>query len=352
MALYGYERDTMPAVEAFAKTAVVFDNAVVPRSLTRPSYASMLTGLYPFHHGVRSNAAVLHEDLTTLPEVLKSAGYHTAGFVSNFILVGELSGFDRDFDVYDDRVEETTFKRFHYERTAGNTVKAILEWLDSKPSQPFFLFVNLMDPHGPYTPPERLGRLYHSGKSRILNRYQIPTYQFIEGQLNYFDYVDRYDGEIRFADEAMGTLIEELKRRDLWDTSLVVFTADHGELLGEHNNIFFEHYFHVWEETMHVPLVIRLPRSSQRQTGSPDRPAVAGPKRIRSLCSPMDLMPTILAHLNLSCDVRFDGRNLLPVIGGGEDTDRALLLEFPNMPTPYVALPITFPDVYAIPLSR
>jgi len=93
MGLYGYGRDTMPAVEEFARTAVVFENAVVPRGSTRPSYASMLTGLYPHHHGVRSNATVLHDEVVTLQELLGEAGYHTAGFVSNFVLIGELSGF-------------------------------------------------------------------------------------------------------------------------------------------------------------------------------------------------------------------------------------------------------------------
>ncbi|MHC4064639.1 MAG: sulfatase-like hydrolase/transferase, partial [Planctomycetota bacterium] len=90
--LYGYSRQTMPTVAALADRATVFDNAVVPRGSTRPSYASMLTGRYPFRHGVRSNGAVLHENITTLTERLQAHGYHTAGFVSNFVLVGEQSG--------------------------------------------------------------------------------------------------------------------------------------------------------------------------------------------------------------------------------------------------------------------
>ena len=94
MALYDYHRDTMPAIGQFAKTAVVFDQAAVPRGNTRAVYASILTALYLFRHGVYNNSWVLHENFATLPEMLKSADYHTAGFVSNFVLVGELSGCD------------------------------------------------------------------------------------------------------------------------------------------------------------------------------------------------------------------------------------------------------------------
>ena len=197
LALHGYVRNTMPAIEAFAKTAVVFDNAVVPRGKTRPSYASMLTGLYPFHHGVRNNEIVLSGNLVTLPEVLKRAGYHTAGFVSNYVLVAELSGIDQGFDVYDDRLEEVEkAQRVNYERTAENTLAAIVKWLDSDPLQPFFLFTHFIDPHGPYTPPDRFDKMYRSTSVRILKRGQMPPYQYIQGRLNYYDYVDRYDGEV------------------------------------------------------------------------------------------------------------------------------------------------------------
>ncbi len=336
MGLYGYARDTMPAVGAFAETAVVFDNCVVPRGSTRPSYASMLTGRYPFHHGTRTNGMVLHGDNVTLQEILGSAGYHTAAFVSNFVLVGKLSGFNQGFDVYDDRVEDRERTRLNYERKAGNTVKAILEWLASDPPQPFFLFTNFIDPHGPYDPPAKYRKLYRTNKIRILNHQQIPSYQRLEGQYNFFDYVDRYDAEIRYTDEAMGILIDELKRKGLWDEALVVFTADHGESFGEHG-VFFEHHMHLWEETVRVPLAIRLP-------GSAVKHYAARPKRVQSLCSAMDLPQTLLAYLGLSPDVEFDGRNLLPLIGGTEQPGRMLLLEFPDLAT----ITITVPDVYAV----
>ncbi len=323
IALHGYGRNTMPSVEAFAKTARVFDNAVVPRGSTRPSYASMLTGLYPYRHGVRTNTTELHEDLLTLPEVLKSAGYHTAGFVSNSVLMADWSGFGQGFDVYDDRLEETESKRdalgLQYERTARNTLHAILAWLAADPPQPFFLFVNFIDPHGPYNPPAKYRKLYRTDKTRLLERRQMPRYQFIDGEYNYHDYVDRYDGEIHYAGEAVGILMDDLKSRGLWNDSFAIFTADHGECLGTHN-IYFEHHYHVWEETMHVPLAIRLPDSSTPSEA-------VKPGRTDALVSPMDLPPTILGYLKIASDVDFDGRSLMPILAGGKPVDRALLLE-------------------------
>ena len=301
--LYGYQRSTMPTMAKFAETATVFDNAVVPRGSTRPSYASMFTGLYPFRHGVRSNAAVLHQDLTTLTELLKNEGYHTAGFVSNFVLIGELSGCNQGFDVYDDRIGEQELNRLNYERTARHTAEAILKWLASDPPQPFFLFTNFIDPHGPYHPPDQLRRLFAGEQHRQLELKDIPTYQQIEGVTDYYEYVDRYDAEVRYVDEAFRILIEELSRRNLWNDAVVVLTADHGESMGEHG-LYFQHHAHVYEETMRVPLAIRLPESAD---GRP----VSRPCRVPSLCSPMDLYPTLLAYLGIPCEGRVDDMNWL-----------------------------------------
>ena len=339
MALYGYHRDTMPAIGAFAETAVVFDQAVVSRGNTRASYASMLTGLHIFRHGVYNNNWVLHENFTTLQEVLKSSGYHTAGFVSNFVLVGVLSGCDQGFDVYDDRVEDRELNRPNYERSAGGTLKAILEWLETDPPQPFFLFTNFIDPHGPYLPPERFRNLYKSGQERILNRKRITSYQYVEGSLNYYDYVDRYDGEIRYVDEALGQLIEALKSKGLWDDALVIFLSDHGESLGEHN-VFFEHQYHVFEETVRVPLVIRLPPGEAGQE-------MVTPRRVSSLGSPIDLMPTILDYLEIPLKAKIDAVSLLPILKDDRVSDRIMFHEFPDH-----CLPIPNPDTYAVRTAK
>ncbi len=334
--LYGYHRDTMPAIGEFAKTAVVFDNAVVSRGNTRASYASMLTGLYPFHHGIYNNGPTLHKNFITLPEILKKNGYHTAAFMSNFVMLGEMSGCNQGFDIYDDYVEQQEATRPNYERTATETVKAIISWLESDPPQPFFLFTNFIDPHGPYHPPKQFRDMYKSSDKRILDYKQIPPYQILEGSLNYFDYVDWYDGEIRYLDEAMGVLIEELKRKGLWENSLIIFTSDHGESLGEHD-IYFEHQHHIWEETAWVPLVIRLPEWRESQNTSHHQ-------RVKNACSPMDLMPSILDYLRIGFNKPIDGKSLMPLLTGKQDDERAILLEFPNHAIPGS----TYPDVYGV----
>jgi arylsulfatase A-like enzyme len=339
LALYGYPRSTTPAVDAFAASATVFDNAIVPRGSTRPSYASMLTGLYPFHHGVRSNGRVLHESVVTLAEVLRAAGYHTAGFVSNFVLLGEMSGLDQGFDVYDDRLEqrwdehpEARVEWPNYERTAAHTLAAILGWLASGPPEPFCLFVNFIDPHGPYRPPARYRELFRSGKTRLLHPRQIPPYVQDGDDRNFYDYVDRYDGEIRLTDDAIAEVIRALRAEDLWEEALVVFTADHGEAFGEHLQ-YFEHHWHLWEETTRVPLVIRLPRAG-----------AGAPRRVRSVASPMDLLPTVAAYLGLEIDGELDGESLLPAVRGDGLTDRMLFVEFPDVATPFTS----HANIYAV----
>ena len=317
MALYGYERDTMPAIEAFAKTSVVFDNAVVPRGSTRPSYASMLTGLYPYRHGVHANRIELHADLPTLQESLKSAGYHTAAFVSNFVLIKELSGFAQGFDVYDDFVDEKETNRNYYERTGARTLAAILKWLNSGPPEPFFLFTNFIDPHGPYRPPETYREMFQSERRRGVPIDEIPPYQVYGDRLNYYDYVDRYDGEIGFTDAVLGLLIAELKSKGLWDNAIVVFTADHGESLGEHG-LYFHHQLHLWEETVRVPMVIRIPGLTE-------------PGRSFDLCSPMDLPATLYEYLGLQSEEHLNGKSLLPMLRGEDDLTRSLLIEAPRI---------------------
>lgn len=335
---YRYRRNTMPTIEQFAETAAVFDNAIVSRGITRTSYASILTGLYPFRHGVYNSSIVMHDKFLTLPEILNSKGYHTAAFMSNFVLVGELSGFDQGFDIYDDFVEDREAKRENYERIAEKTAQAILDWLGTDPPEPFFLFTNFIDPHGPYSPPKRFGDLYQSEKSYTLkSNTKMPGYQRVTNTMNFYDYLDAYDEEIRYVDEAMALVIEKLKLKGLWDDAIVIFTADHGESFGEHG-VFFDHREGLWEATTRVPLMIRIGRDDDQN------PFV--PKRISSISSPMDLMPTILDYLDISFDGSMDGESLLEALKGREKTERMFFLELPKRSTLYG--PDPWPNTYSV----
>jgi arylsulfatase A-like enzyme len=267
----------------------------------------MLSGLYPFRTGVRENHFQLHDDVETLPEILRAAGYHTAGFVSNFTLLGKMSGLAQGFDVYDDRFADDAGGA-HHERPARQTLEAILSWVRSAPKEPFFLFINFIDPHGPYTPPEEFRDLFRSGATRTIDRRDIPDYQLHGDTLNFHDYEDRYDAEIRYADWAIGSLIEEMKGRGLWEESLVVFAGDHGEALGSHG-VYFRHALYVYDETVRVPMAIRLPADAPG-------PRDGGPARVAEVCSPIDLMPTVLDLTGLKAAAQLDGQSLLAALRG------------------------------------
>jgi len=316
--LYGYDRPTAPKISDFGRHAVTFDTAIVPRGSTRQSYASMLTGLYPYKHGVRSNGTVLHDQLVTLPEMLKQAGYTTAAFVSSFVMLGEQSGFAQGFDLYDDQIWERELSRPNFERTAKHTLKRILDWLAQGPPEPFFLFTHFIDPHGPYTPPPEFRRLFRSERHKSLEAGLIPPYQRIGQVTDYYEYLDRYDAEIRYVDWAMGRILETLKAKGLFKDALIVFVADHGEAMGEHG-IYFDHHLHVYECTTRVPMIIKPPGQDDQAPG----------RRVAQVVSPMDLAPTVLAMLHRTVPVAFDGRDLLAAMAGREDPDRTMLVEFP-----------------------
>jgi arylsulfatase A-like enzyme len=167
----------------------------------------------------------------------------------------------------------------------------------------------------------------------------------VDDSLNYYDYIDRYDAEIRYADEVLGMLIDQLKRKGLWEDAMVVFTADHGEHLGDHTDIIYKrllnHMCSVWDATAHVPLMIRLPRMHTGQK--------AVPRRVRGVCSPMDLAPTVLDYLGIEYDVKMDGQSLLPILLDREEKKRVVLLESPLKSYSFIPKgDKNHPDTYAI----
>ncbi|HEY5658761.1 MAG TPA: sulfatase [Myxococcota bacterium] len=315
LSCYGYARDTSPHVDRLAEDGMLFANAVVPRPLTSPSVASALTGLYTHRHGVRNNFMQLHDSVTRLPELLGAHGYQTAAFVSNAVLVASISNLQRGFDVYDDFLPDRELNRELYERNAAATVESALGWLDVRDERPFFLWVHLIDPHGPYDPPRAYATRFRSPPSTLLSRDQIPTYQYLRS-LDYGFYVDRYDGEIAYADEMIGRLLDGLRERDLYRDGLIVFHADHGEALGE-NGFYFMHGQDLHAASVDIPLVMKLPaRRGAAFTGRTD-----------VLASVTDLLPTILDALDLPIPEDLDGESLLRAVARGRRNAPAVLLE-------------------------
>lgn len=285
---YGYQRGSTPHLDAFRAESILYERAYSHCPLTLPSHASMLTGLLPSEHGVRDNVGFkLAENLPTAAEALKANGYATGAAISAFVLRRE-SGLARGFDFYDDQVEpigkSNTIGRV--QRSGPETIAAAEKWLDGQARNPFFLFVHLYEPHTPYEPPEP-----------FLSRH-----------------ADRYDGEIAYTDQILGTFFDSLERRGVYDKALIILLSDHGEGLNDHGEE--EHGIFLYREALQVPLMVKLP-------GSRD-----GGATVRKPAQLIDVFPTILQQLVPNVPRHNGGaRSLLALARGDEVADRPIYAE-------------------------
>ena len=267
LGFYGNSDIATPNLDRLAARSAVFTRALATTPITLPSHASILTGLYPHHHGVRTNGLPpLEPDQTTLAELLSEHGYETAAFVSSFILERQF-GLDQGFTLYDDETHDEAAVMGYSERRADRTTDRALEWLRGSHERPFFLWVHYYDPHASYAPPE-------------------PFEETSENS---------YDGELAFIDQQVGRLLDGVTTYSDRD-ALVVVTSDHGEGFGEHEEQ--SHGFLVQEATLKIPLIITT-------TGG-----LAAPARIDNLASQVDLMPTVLSLLGLPVPDGIDGVDL------------------------------------------
>lgn len=272
---YGSARVATPNIDRLATEGVRFTNASSTVPFTLPAHSSIMTGTYPPFHGVRENVGYfLDESLATLAGQLSQNGWSTGGFVSAFVLdscwgIGQ--GFDTYFDDFEP--EETSQGNLgSVQRDGTETIAAAVEWLDSSPQAPFFLWLHLYDPHDPYTPSEP----YKS-------QYRHP-----------------YDAEVAYTDALIGQFRQALDERGLLETSLLVLTSDHGEGLGQHQEGF--HGFFIYDSTVRVPLIIRAPFG-----------ILAG-RVVEDAVSHVDLLPTILEAVGVPIPEQAQGASLLPAM--------------------------------------
>lgn len=285
--LYGYTAGRTPAIDAFARDAVTFDRAYAHAPQTLPSHASMFTGQLPFEHAVRDNLGfTLPETAVTLPEVLRDAGYMTAGFVSSFVIRAD-TGIAQGFTTYDAQFPAAASDRSpgQVQRPGPQTLEAANRWLDNLTETRAFVFFHIYEPHKPYAPPAA-----------------------------FRDIPDAYDGEVAFADDIVGGLIASLKRRGWYDRATIVITADHGEGLGDHGEE--EHGLFLYDEVIRVPLVIKLPGRVN-----------AGTRRSEPV-QHIDLMPTLTALAGVDAPAGLRGRDLRPLLtGAGTITPQGMYAE-------------------------
>jgi arylsulfatase A-like enzyme len=286
LGLYGYERTTSPEIDRWFADAAIFERAYTTNAHTPPSVVSILTGQLPQEHGVRLFYQLLPEGVLLIPDHLPDS-YQTAAFVSNVALTEEALGIASHFDHFDDRVDEKEPHRRVYERNARRTTNAALLWLAEyrNPERLLFLWVHYIDPHGPYRPPSgAVASFQHEGRVPMENK-RILSFQREKDVEDALDYVDRYDEEIAYVDAQIGRLLDGYARRHDPASALMIFSADHGESMIEHER-WFTHGYQVYEEIIRIPLMIL-------------GPGVEGGRR-QGLVSIIDLMPTILHFAGVS----------------------------------------------------
>jgi arylsulfatase A-like enzyme/Flp pilus assembly protein TadD len=279
MGFLGSSRGLTANLDAMAKQGVVFSRAYSHVPITTASHTTILTGTYPQFNHVNDFGIPLSPRLPYLPDLLRQRGYHTGAFVGSLILDpldGTAPGFDRGFDVYDAGFHLRRHGADRYqtvERRAGDAVQHALAWLSQLPNGPFFLWIHLYDPHDPYDPPEPY-------KSRYASQ--------------------PYDGEIAYADSAVGKLLDALRKHGLYDETMIAVMADHGESLGAHGEN--THGIFLYDETLHVPLLIKFPLNR-----------FAG-KRIETRVGLVDVAPTVLQAAGVTVPKEIQGESLLALL--------------------------------------
>lgn len=291
---YGYHLPTTPEINAFAKDSVLFGAAMAQAPSTLPSHASILTSLIPYHHSAFLRLeAPLPAPAVTLTELLLADGYQTAAFTGG----GQLDpvwGLNQGFETYR-ALQGATFRE---------VTEAALGWIDHKYEGRFFLFLHTYEVHHPYTPEKsRLEIFEHRYSGPLpdailidhLRRINRGELMLEEQDLDHIKHT--YDAEIHSMDEGFGYLLDELRRRHLYDDTLIVFTSDHGEEFGEHGAVGW-HSHTLYQELLHVPLIIKFPGYKHSGTEVP------------SVVRSIDIAPTITTSLGISPPTTFDGINL------------------------------------------
>ena len=306
---YGYARAQTPNLDALAAKGVLFEQHIVNATYTACSVPSLLTGNYQDRHGLWFQGDTLSESNITFPERLSKSGYVTTGFFSNPVVHPDRG--------YTQGVETTlNLTRDH---DAGVMVNHALDWLQKNRDDPFFLWLFLIDPHFPYTPPtEYADRFAQPGSLKTSlswqwefdhDNVQWDMEALLWGDLATPDSVALemvlYDAEISFLDAQVGRLLDYLEQEGLTENTVIVFTSDHGEEFHEHT-FFCSHGHSTYDSVASVPLIIKTPEST--------------PSRVSQVVRNIDVAPTILELLGIAYENNIDGRSLAELVQGKQDS--------------------------------
>lgn len=333
LSCYGYYRNTTPNIDRIASEGILYENTFSTAPWTLPSHASMFTGMFPSKHGADAEHQCLDHNFQTIAEVLSLYGYKTFGYSNNSFAVSYKEYMNQGFDTFEvtkmgkkmksanlaDELKINNARRevqnsLLMDDGARRTNEVVKEWISEahREGTPFFVFINYMEAHLPYHPPESFARPYLGGDVSLAEAMGVSQdqYGYITGKKQMSDEDFEilralYDGEISYLDFRMGQLFDYLRELDILDNTILIVTADHGENFGEHNMM--DHILCVYDTLLHVPLIIRYP--SLFEAGL----------RVSEQVQLTDIYPTLLDIVGIEWDSKeIQGRSLLRERGGGE----------------------------------
>ena len=329
---YGYFRDTSPNIDKLAFEGVRFSDSHSTAIATGPGFTSIITGLYPIHHGCYvtpynlPNLVEFDDTIRTFPELIWQRGeYTTCAFDNLMSFLTPMKYMARGFEYYINVTR--SLKRRPADVTGGEINERLLRWIKEHANEDFFLFVHYWEPHTPYNQPEEYRHIFHhipKDLSDLEIKRAKAGYSYVPGWGKVGELweeekgdppmsIDLYDGEIRYLDALIGEVVSNLKECGIMRSAVIILTADHGEQLGQHDG----HYGHggIHEAVTHVPLIIWGPKF------------IPSGKVINGFAQQMDIAPTILELIGVEELPPLDGESLLPVIRGEKKARTSTILE-------------------------
>jgi arylsulfatase A-like enzyme len=332
---YGYEKNTSPTLDALASTSIIFDHAIAQSAITPVSHASILTGLYPYNHGLRSlhggESYQLPDTRLTLAELMKANGYTTGGFVSAFP-VTEHYGLHQGFETWDEEFQKKDEIKVLSEQGIVNTGTAqrrcdittekAIAWLRHHADMPFFSWIHYFDVHDPILlpPEEYIKRFYPKSRDKPDILRSI------------------YDAEIAFMDDQIKLILAEMENLNIRENTILVILSDHGEGLGDHD--WWGHGI-LYQEQIRLVFLLSIPGRNESS-------------RISSQVRSIDLVPTLIDLLDLDFPAEYglDGKSLIEIIDKSAAQPRIAYSESVNDLTAYYDSLMQYESLYAISDGR
>jgi len=312
---YGYKKETSPSIDSLAQDSALFLKTYASSPWTLPSHVSLLTSLSGVNHQVYYEYEKMDPTLLTLADILRQNDFFCSAFTGGGLVSSDY-GFSKGFDTYQEGEGGV-----HNKNSAEQVFWVVSEWLDQNKDKNFFLFIHTYQPHGPYSCPSPFDTMF-LGKDPIWRELDLLGY--LGGKKGIFkqlsenerqNVIGLYDGEIRYTDEMLiKPLIEKLKKMNLYDQTMIIFTSDHGEEFYDHGA--WDHGHNLYDETLKVPLTIKFPESKFRG------------KKIESITRLIDVLPTVLEELDVNFSgLEIEGQSLIPLLKGKKVGDRTFLAD-------------------------